>query len=325
MSEFLLKGLDGGNPLGFLTAVGALRTTSVAYRGGKASLHWEKGEGGWRPMIRLSATVDENEWLESLSRELRAVNGCRAFALADNLNIPVEVYRRAAEEARDDASLGDRRYLDFLAAFGSEATEAELNGKKTGTISDTAFRTMSGAGHQHFLGTMRVFAKDTGTEHLRKALVQPWVYDDPLEKHTMRWDPTDDVRYALRWRDPSGDSSRKSGGSVWGANRLAIEALPLFPTAPTGGRLETTGFRLKRREGVFWTWPIWSTPLAIDPLRSLLALRELQELGESLASGHPEAERSLRERLNAMGVEEVMRCQRITQGKYRNLSMAWPA
>jgi len=325
MTDFLLQGLDGGNPLGFLAAIGTLRTASVAGTEGKPTLHWEQSEGGWRPLIRLPEAAEEAEWLESLNRVLQSMEDHPAFALADNLNLPVESFRRAASEAQRKASAADRRYADFLAAFGNEATEAELNGKKTGIIADTAFRTMSGSGHQHFLGTMRTFARDTQIEHLHKALFQPWIYDDPLEKHTMRWDPIDDVRYALRWRNPSGDPSRKSEGSVWGANRLAIEALPMFPTAPVGGRLETTGFQHKRREGVFWSWPIWSTPLTVDPLRSLLALREFSALGDTRSTGTKEDERSVRNRLHAMGVEEVMRCQRITQGKFRNLSVPWPA
>lgn len=30
--------------------------------------------------------------------------------------------------------------------------------------------------------------------------------------------------------------------TVWGANRLAFEALPLLPTIPTGGRTADRGF-----------------------------------------------------------------------------------
>lgn len=312
MNEFLLNGLDGGNPLGFLASVGALRTATMASTSGEPTLHWLRSDGAWRPLIRTPAAITEDEWLESLSKSLRSMDGHPAFALSDNLNVPVPEFRRAAKTAQDSVFAGDRRFADFIAAFGSEVIETTYIGKRTGTISDTAFRTMSGSGHQHFLGTMRTFAADTQTEHLRRALFHPWNYDDPLERHSMRWDPTDDVRYALRWRNPSGDPSRRNEGSMWGANRLAIEALPLFPTAPTGSQLETTGFRHKRREGFFLTWPIWSAPLSIDPTRSLMALSEIQE-------DVPD-----RRMLSAMGIEEVMRCQRLTQGKFRNFSTAWP-
>lgn len=77
-------------------------------------------------------------------------------------------------------------------------------------------------------------------EHLREALFGPWRYEN--DGLSMRWDPDDAKEYALRWRDPS------IGGvsSVWGANRLAFEALPLFPTVPTEAGLRTTGFRRQR-------------------------------------------------------------------------------
>jgi hypothetical protein len=312
MSEFLLKGLDGGNPLGFLAALGTLRTSQMAIPEDRHSLKWVQYEGAWRPVLAFAEPQDEATWLESLHRQLSAMDGHPALSLADNLNIPCADFRKATQTAQQTAVPNDRRYADYLAAFGCEACETELNGKKTGIIRDTAFRTMSGSGHQHFLGSMRTFVADTGVEHLRKALFEPWRYDDPLEKHTMRWDPLDDVRYALRWRNPSGDSDRKSGGSVWGANRLAIEAIPLFPTAPVGESLETTGFYHRRKVGSFWTWPIWDGPIVLDTLRSLLTLWELQK------------QEPPRTTLRAMGVVEVMRSQRITQGKFRNFSMAWP-
>jgi len=247
-----------------------------------------------------------------VDQTLRDKTGQTAFSLADDLTVSCSIYKAAATKAAH-ADTGDRRYADFLAAFGSEAVESEANGKKSGEIADTAFRTMSGAGHQHFLGFMRALAADTQVEHLKKALLTPWQYDDPVENHTMRWDPMDDVRYALRWRNPSGDPERKRNGAVWGANRLAIEALPLFPTAPVKGRLETTGFTQRKGYGVAWTWPIWTAPIGMDALLSLMALSELQK-------DEPD-----RRALASMGIAEVYRCQRITQGKYRNFTPANPA
>ena len=206
----------------------------------------------------------------------------------------------------------DRRDADFLAAFGSEVVESKVNGKPTGQIADTAFRTMSGAGHQHFLGTMRTFIADTAPEHLDKAVFEIWRYDDPLEKHSLRWDPLDDIRYALRWDNPSGDRNRKLGGSMWGANRLAIEALPLFPTHPIGDRLRTTGFAVRPNRTTELTWPVWSAAIGVREVRSLLSLSQLHE---------PTPDRT---QLASRGIVEVYRCQRLTQGKYRNFTPARP-
>jgi hypothetical protein len=69
-----------------------------------------------------------------------------------------------------------------------------------------------------------------------------------------------------------------------GANRLAIEALPLFPT---GG-------------AEVW-WPIWTDALELDTVASLLA-----------AGKEPERP----------GVAQVYKSERFTEGKYRNFSPA---
>lgn len=147
---------------------------------------------------------------------------------------------------------------------------------------------------------------------------------------SLRLDPLDDKRYALLARDPSGDSSRQSGGSVQGANRLAIEALPLFPTVAVGKQLHTTGFRGQRASDTYCTWPIWTCPATLDVVRNLLSLRDLAFLGWPIP---PDAtpteqraaarrERQSRMRLQELGVAEVFRSQRLTINKVRNFTPA---
>ena len=169
---------------------------------------------------------------------------------------------------------------------------------------------MSGAEHQDFLAIVRNIVTNATPRHLEKAMFEPWQYDDPIEKQTMRWDPIDDVRYALRWRIPSGDPTRKKQGTVLGANRLAIEGLPLLPTMPVSSVLRTTGFTGQGSRDMFWTWPIWQSPLPLDVVRSLLSLHELQLPAPR------------RDRLAKMGVIEIYRSQRLTVGKFRNFAPA---
>lgn len=307
MTEFELKGLDGGNPLGFLAALGTLRTSSLAWPSVRFKLAWSDRQGGWRPTLLVEHALERGDWLQGLNRQLKRSSAMGAFELSEDLTIPVAAFRQAATAASNQAGPGNRCHSDFLAAFGSEMIQAEANGKKTGDIADTAFRTMSGAGHQHFLGFMRELIKVTEVEHLDAALFETWSYSDPGP--SLRWDPGDDRRYALRWLQPSGDPVK----TVRGANRLAIEALPLLPTAPVGNRLETTGFTQRKGAGAIWSWPIWIAPVGVDTIRSLLTLETLQE------SQPP------RDLLASQGIAEVYRCQRITQGKYRNFTPARPA
>jgi hypothetical protein len=121
----------------------------------------------------------------------------------------------------------------------------------------------------------------------------------------LRWDPIDDRRYAMRWKNPSSDAST----SMRGANRLAIEALPLFPTAPMGNMLETTGFRVHK--GVHWYWPIWDCQLELQVVQSLLNRRAIL----SKDSNAPNS-------IGDMGITAVFKSQRITIGKFRNFTPA---
>ena len=298
MSKFDLVGLDGANPLGFLAAIGTLRTATAHWEECSPRMGWIQSFGGWRPYLEIGDDINEEAFIEGLNLELKKMKDHRAFSFAEDLSLPVEEYRSLLIKAAESSE--ERIFQDFLAAFGSEAISDDEK------ITDTALRTMAGAGHQHFIGSMKQLARETEKIHIRNTLFMSWSYQD--DKPSMRWDPNDDRRYALRWKEPSGDKIR----TVRGGNRLAIEGLPMLPTMPVGKRLETTGFTQKYRR-VVWTWPIWSPVVSVDVLRSLLALDELQ------------AERPDRRALATRGVVEIFRCQRITEGKYRNFTPAAPA
>jgi hypothetical protein len=78
-------------------------------------------------------------------------------------------------------------------------------------------------------------------------------------------------------------------------------------------QLETTGFRTSGSRGTFWTWPIRETPIGLDDVCSLAALKDLQ------------AETPNRPTLSARGVVEVFGSQRLTVGKFRNVTWSVPA
>jgi hypothetical protein len=298
----LLAGLDGSNPLAFLAALGTLRTLARVWPKRGVKLGWQCDTGCWRPTIVTSPPADAASVVSVMRPELSRAAQLKAFRFAADLKLPPDKFTsfiRLALIQWHDGS--DPRCAEFAGAFGSEALT-----NKDGTIQDTAFRTMSGAGRQHFLAFMAELARATNGEHLRMALFNPWHYEE--RKLSMRWDPFDDRRYALRWSDPSGDVIH----TVRGANRLAIEALPLFPVAPVGAALRTTGFGSPAGRGVFWTWPIWEPSLPVDTVRSILALPGLQE-------DSPD-----RLNLAARGITEIFRCERITVGKFRNFTPPQP-
>ena len=299
----LLEGIDGANPLAFLAALGTLRGLSISWPQRLVQMYWEPGDA-WRPRLLVdSAPPDREEVLSGLAAFADLRPGHEALGIGDDLSVAPDVFRSTAYRAAGASSLSaaGRAAADFIAGFGCEAVTERNRGD---VIQDTALRTLRGAGHQHFLKTMRDLAECAAADSIDRCLFQNWARSD--QRLSLRWDPEDDRRYALRWRDPSKDAA----GTEWGANRLAFEAIPLFPVAPVGRMLATTGFRGSRANDTFFTWPVWETSIGLDTVRSVLACDELQK------------ENPDRGRLAAMGIREVYRSQRLNAGRYRNFSPA---
>jgi hypothetical protein len=311
MTQYDFRGIRADNLVAFMAALGTLRASTMFWPDLDPRLAWSEQEDGWSATLRLNDAASQGEFIARLHAYLAAQSSAPAINIADDLTISSPDFHTILDCARSKANASARIEIDFLAAFGSDAVESKTGGKPTGNIADTSFRTMSGAGHQHFLGTMRTIIGGTTEQHLKKALFSTWTYTDPMQNHSLRWDPNDDIRYALQWTEPSKDNDRKKRGCVWGAYRLAIEALPLFPTAPQADRLATTGFSNDRRD-VEFTWPVWDQFIDLDTSASLVALAKLKS--QSLD----------RVELAKRGIQEIFRCRRITQGKFRNFTSARP-
>jgi hypothetical protein len=298
MPKVELIGLDGANLLGFLAALGTLRVLTLAEPEADVRMSWVE-KAWWTPVIDHSRIGTEEELIAALAERVcgeASIN--RAWTIGDDLTLTLAEFRRRLEEGASEATSAMRECADYLAAFGSDVFGA---GSKKEQISDTEFRTMSGAGHQHFLGFMRELAGKTSAEDLRRALLERWDYADG--RPSLRWDPADYRPHALRAEDPSGDPIK----TMRGANRLAIESLPAFPTIPWGRRIHTVGFQEQSRETEF-SWPIWADPVGQYTVQSLLASKEVQDGEQSL--------------MVQRGVVQLFRARRFTEGKYRNFSPA---
>ncbi|MCI0538246.1 MAG: hypothetical protein L0Z50_23820 [Verrucomicrobiales bacterium] len=308
----ILRGLDGSNPLGFLAALGTLRTLALALPKEAVKMSWVESDGGWRPSVTRDRAVSEREIVECLRQQLKSKDEHGAFSFSDNLSVSPDEFRTFATNALAGAHRcsepSRRTVVDFAAAFA-----CDLLVNEQGKIQDTALRTMSGAGHQHFLAFMRQIVQETNAEHLQKSLFDTWTYDDPVTNQSLRWDPADDSRYALQWRDPSGDPSRKERGGMLGANRLAIEGLPLVSCAPVNGSLQTTGFVGRGSRNTFWVWPIWAFPISLDVCRTILAHSALVNNKDGMPNY---------DQLRHLGICAAYRSQRITVGKFRNFTPA---
>jgi hypothetical protein len=296
MHEIELSGLDGRNLLAFLAALGAMRVLVLASPDALIRMRWHS-RGGWVPVVLHSKIASEDELLEVLEACVcgeQSVN--QTWKIAPDLTIGRVEFSQLLRDCLEMTRPSDRGSADFLAAFGSEAFG---KGPKNEQMSDTKLRALGG-GQQRFLGSLCELAGVCDREHLRRSLFAEWDYGDG--RPSLRWDPSDYRPHALRADDPAKDPIR----TMRGANRLAIEALPLFPTVPCGRRVRTVGFNDDNEI----TWPIWRVPLDLDSAASLLASAEIQE--------------SRPDRLAASrrAISQVLRARRFTDGKYRNFSPA---
>lgn len=303
-NETPLTGIDGGNPMGFLAALGTVVLAQAFAPGAK--LFWRASSGAWRPVISGYPNSPET-FLENLLGTLLS-GSTTHFEIDKKLPFEVEKLKAVLVDTQRASTPENRRTADFLAAFGSEAVQEK------GIFEATPFRMVrsgdaAGQGLPHYAMEIR---KATGLDELRRTLFEPWNYMD--DGFSLRLDPIEDQRYALRWKNPSKSSLADGPGTMLGANALALEALPLFPSMACSGQLLATGFHRNRQRQIFFTWPIWECPLGVESMRSLLVLAELQE------------DRPRRPNLSRRGVVEIYRCQRIAQNQYySNFAPAHPA
>ena len=302
--EHVLHALDGSNPLAFLAALGTLRLASLEMNA-DIQMSWERRDGFWRPKLRPIAISKEELCKNLISSTLWAPVGDFIQSLeSKNITVPVDKFQPFVDRACEFARPEDRRNADYAAAFGSEGCEEEDNNR----IDRTAFCFITGSGHQDFLGTVVELAQRVTSEHIYDALFGEWKAE---KKCSMRWDPADAAEYALQWDDPG----PKGAWSVWGANRLAFEALPCFPTTPVKlgmqkVRLQTTGFYRRNRQDEF-TWPIWESFIGLATARSLVSHPELQEEAPDRAM------------LRDMGVMELYRARRVRIGQGANFKISF--
>ncbi|MEQ9406671.1 MAG: hypothetical protein RIK87_03055 [Fuerstiella sp.] len=287
-NDLPLPGLDGGNPLAFLAALGTLHVSTNINP--QARLRWECIGSRLSPVLSgLGCDADEavsalHSHLHEMSVEALEINDKLPFAATEFRDFLLSVAREK-----------DCRSANFGCAFGSEVYVRESDN----TFDDTQFRMVrSGdAAGNGLLAYAAKIRKLTTLDCLKRTLLYEWDYADGPPG--FRWDPVGDVPYAYGWSDPS----KTAASMMTGANSLAIEGLLMFPTIPGERKLQTTAFHRFGRD-TYLTWPLWSAPVTCDVVRSLLTLPELAD-----AVPH-------RQTLAARSIIEVYRCRRYASSQY---------
>ena len=146
--ELTLPGIDGSNPLGFLSALGAFRV--IQNLAASLTFKWSR-QDAWCPVIVNDVPIDEDDFLGKLLKGLESIRARKAFDIGEDLKLEPASFRSECEKAAENSSCDRREDVDLLASFGSDVI---VDDKKK--IRVTPFHLLSG--NQKFL-TIEPFAK----------------------------------------------------------------------------------------------------------------------------------------------------------------------
>lgn len=275
MSEIVLDGLIGSNPLAAMAAFGLLRCCETMDKVSSPRLSWQF-DGDWIAVLHTENELSRDELVAELVQRQRGRSDLEVFQWNDDVKVQPDEFASCLRDARASASVHNRETADFFTAFGSEFV-TDKTAKRN--VKPTAFHMT--AGQQRFLRSIRQLAEsiDPTKRRTRKqttemrvdqckaafaeALFGPWRYQD--SEHALGWDPTTEALYALSAIAPTAAGPSSVRAAVW----LAVESLPLFACLPTKNKLLTTGFDDAGKE---FRWPIWTTPISLDNLKTLLEM-----------------------------------------------------
>ncbi len=312
-----LKGLRGENPLGFLAALGLLRTLDECGEALQPRLHW-RWEGGWMPILTLARSLERPALIALLHQHLAAAGTLAVYGLEKDLKLPPGTARLFAAD-----SATEPRNLAMLAAFGLDTGHPDSDH----TFLRSPLVNLNGGGQQSFLPTCKTLIRSVSVVELDQALFEPWAYQDPGKGRILHWDPDNEREHALQWETPDSDNNR----TVAGAERLGIEALPFFPSAPclpSQGVPVSMSYRdprflsapcfctegTRRATRVYFFWPLWDAALSPAAMQSLLWSLD----GARVRSGIPKGELATR------GIAIVFAAERVMKRRGASLNPAQP-
>ena len=344
-ATYRLAGLEPDNLLAFLALLGLLRALEASRPTWYPRAFWTVDAPPIRPSLCIREPVseaevvaavteglgcrtkalhlapfrrlDELEKLKKARKKEESSLSCEEDAELKRLSAlrDLKLSPEDAAERLEDAAHGDASGADL---WGSLIVDAAV--RSDGFVERTPLCLLSGQGHQHFLSRLALVPRQaeppprgigrgkTGiseAECLREALFAPWTRPDAT--FSFRWDPHEDVRYALRATDPTDSKTREK--TQHGANRLAAIGLSALTVVPQrwAGRTRLRMLGGKRGADAFiFTWPIWKDPISLAAIRSLL--------------GHPGLDDPTTRQ--ALGIVECRYTRRISSGKFMNFTRA---
>lgn len=297
-----LAGLEVDNLLAFLALLGLLRSVESSKPEWAVRASWTGPP--WRAQLHLEQSATEEEVASAANAGIEVLAA----------RFDVDGRKNVAFHAAEYRAYARRVQQDPIGAALAASLSVEHPVGAQDKLYAAPLVMMFGQGHQNFLerliGVTRGVqgSADRATNEarkLREALFQPWTRTD--ESDGFRWDPEEDQRYALRFGDPS---KAGAAATVHGANRLAAIGLLSYPCVPSrrGHRPRVPGVSDERE--VAFVWPVWRPALPLIAVERVLA--------------HPAVIDPQPHKLAALGVVELYRARRVSNGKFLNVTRAVP-
>ncbi len=308
-----LEGLEPDNLLAFLALLGLLRTIEESRSTWMPLVCWDVNRSPIRPVLSVTESVDTETLVTAIADGLNNLARWHDFNdLKDPTLPPTDATKRLCTAVKSSPYTAEL----WAALISNAVTDRE--GKK---VKPTPLCLMFGQGHQHFLSRLASVPKEaeppprgigrskteiSETQCLKEALFAPWKRPDNTD--SFRWDPREDVRYALRATNPTDQKTKET--TQHGANRLAaigLSTLTVVPQMRTGEtQLGVIGGSHDRKGNIVFTWPIWNNFISLTAIRNLLSHPSLNE---------PTTRKEL-------GIFECRQTRRISVGKFMNFTRA---
>lgn len=317
-----LDGLEPDNLLAFLALLGLLRALEAADDALRPRAAWDLDQPPLRPRLFVASPASPDEIAVLAAKGIDRVVGHHDFGGRKEPKYTPQEARELLEREVPGASRNDRYRIDLLAALMCDAVVKKDANTKKDVVDPTPLCLLFGQGHQYFLerlaevprkpappprGTGKKKISLSASECLAEALFAPWHREDDTK--SFRWDPAEDVRYALMPGDPT--DSRYKAGTQHGANRLAAVGLSVLALVPrrSGGRIRPAIVGGAADSGGFsFAIPIWREPATLLAICALLSHPDLRTPGK----------------LAHLGVDHVFVTRRIPARKYWNFTRGQP-
>jgi hypothetical protein len=297
-----LVGLEVDNLLAFLALLGLLRAVETSRPEWAPRASWEGPP--WRARLHLDRPASEEEVARVAEAGVEAIAARFDVDGRKNVDFDVDDYRAYVLRVREDP----------VRAALAAALTVEHPRKAQGGLYAAPLVLMFGQGHQNFLDRLmsvtRSRAGDTrsatgGARKVEEALFQPWARTD--ETDGFRWDPEEDQRYALRFGNPS---TAGAAPTVDGANRLAAIGLLSYACMPARRGQRPLAAGVTSEGELAFVWPLWRSALSRIAIERLLS--------------HPHLIDPQPHKLTGLGVVELYRARRVSNGKFMNITRAVP-